>query len=218
MIERGRRDGQRLVARGLAVGGALVIADHAQHRLRIRPVAGEGAALGGDLGRGRIGAAGEDGGERAADRPAVVAVVRNARRHEQAADVGVAEAERAVVIGEARDFLRGELRHRDRNFERQRPQANRVLVAFDVERLGRRVAELQQVERGEIAGRVVEEHVFGARIGRADRPELRARVPVVDGGVILQAGIGGRPCGVADLLPQARGPSGSSRPCRRGGA
>ena len=41
MVERGRRDGQRLVARRLAVGGALVIADHAQHRLRIRPVAGE---------------------------------------------------------------------------------------------------------------------------------------------------------------------------------
>ena len=201
MIERGRRDGELLVAGGLALRGSLVIADHAQHRLRIRPVAGEGAALGGDLRRGRIGAAGQDRGERGADRPAVVAVVWNARRHEEPADVGVAEAERAVVVRQARDFPRGELRHRDRDFERQRPQANRVLVAFDVERLRLRVAELQQIERREIAGRVVEEHVFGARIGRADRPRLRACVPVVDGGVILQAGIGGRPCRVADLLP-----------------
>ena len=71
MVERRRRDGQPLVARRLAVGGALVVADDAQHRLRVRPVAGEGAALGGDLGRGRVGAAGEDGGERAADGAAV---------------------------------------------------------------------------------------------------------------------------------------------------
>ena len=202
MVERGRGDGELLVSRSLAVRRALVIADHPQHRLRIGLVPGEGAALGGDLGRGRISAAGENGGERGADRPAVVAVVRDAGRHEEPADVGVAEAKGAVVIGEARDLARRELRHRDRDFERQRPQANRVLVALDVERLGRRIAELQQVERGEIAGRVVEEHVFGARIGRADRPRLGAGVPVVDGGVILQARIGGGPGGVADLLPQ----------------
>ena len=175
MVERGRRDGELLVACGFAVGGALVIADHAQHRLSVRLVSRKGAAPGRDLGRGRIGAAGEDGGKRGADRPSVIAVVRDARRHEQAADIGVAEAERAVVIGEARDLPRGELRHRDRDFERQRPQANRVLISFDVERLGRGIAELKQVEGREIAGRVVEEHVLGARIGGADRPRTRGR-------------------------------------------
>ena len=172
MVERGRGDRERLVTRGLALRRALVVADHAQHRVCIGLVAGEGAAFCRDLGRGRVRPAGEDGGERGADRPAVVAVIRNARRHEQAADVGVAEAERAVVVGKARDLAGGELRHRDRDFEGQRPQANRVLVALDVERLGRRVAELQKVEGGEIAGRVVEEHVFGARIRRADRPRF----------------------------------------------
>ena len=77
-----------------------------------------------------------------------------------------------------------------------------MLIAFDVERLGRRVAELQQVERRQIAGGVVEEHVFRAWVRRADRPRLGTCVPVVDGGVILQARIRGRPGGVADLLPQ----------------
>ena len=65
-----------------------------------------------------------------------------------------------------------------------------------------RIAELQQVQRGQIARRVVEEHVFRARIGGADRPRCRAGVPVVDRRVVLQAGIGGGPGGVADLLPQ----------------
>ena len=104
MVERGRRDGEFLVAGSLAVGRALMIADHAQHRLRVGPVTGEGAALGGDLRRGRIGASREDRGERGADRTAVVAVVGNARGHEQAADIGVAEAERTVVVRKARDL------------------------------------------------------------------------------------------------------------------
>ena len=202
MVERGRGDRELLVSRSLAFRRALVVADHAQHRLRIGLVPREGAAFGGDFRRGRVSAAGENGGKRGADRPAVVAVVRDAGRHEEPADVGVAEAKGAVVIGEARDLARRELRHRDRDFERQRPQANRVLVALDVERLGRRIAELQEVEGREIAGRVVEEHVFGARVRRADRPELGAGVPVVDGGVILEPRIGRGPGGVADLLPQ----------------
>ena len=104
MVDRRRRDGERLVAGGLAFRRALVVADDAQHRLRIRLVAGEGAALGGDLGRGRVRPAGEDRGERRADRPAVVAVVWDAGRHQEAADIGVAEAEGAVVVREARDL------------------------------------------------------------------------------------------------------------------
>ncbi len=94
MIERRRRDGKRFVAGSLASAARLWLRDDAQHRLRIGAVAGKGAALGGDLGRGRIGAPGEDGAQGAADRPAESRVVRNARRHQQAADFGVAEAER----------------------------------------------------------------------------------------------------------------------------
>ena len=67
------------------------------------------------------------------------------------------------------------------------------------------VGELDQVDRGEVAGRVVEEHVLRARIGGDDRPRRRAGVPVVDGGVELDAGIGRLPRGVADRLPQVAG-------------
>ena len=64
------------------------------------------------------------------------------------------------------------------------------------------VAELQQVERGEIAGGVVEEHVFRARIGGADRAGRRAGVPVVHRGIVMQARIRRLPRSRTDLFPQ----------------
>ena len=42
VVERRRGDRKLLVAGGLAVGGALVVADDAQHRFRVRPVGREG--------------------------------------------------------------------------------------------------------------------------------------------------------------------------------
>ena len=164
----------------------------------------EGAELAGHFGRGRIGDAGHDGGERGADGAAFVGIVGDAGGHQQAADIGVAEAERAVLVGELGDLLRRELRHHHRDFEHHGPQAHGVLVGGDVDRAVR-VAVGQQVDRGEVAGRVVEEHVFRARVRRADRAAGRRGVPVVHRGVEVQARIGRRPGGVADLLPQVAG-------------
>ena len=191
-----------LVAGLLAVGGAAMVAHHAQHVLAVLLEARERPELLRHLGGGRVADAGHDRGERAADRAARVAVVRNAGRHQQPADVGVAEAERAVLVGELRDLLARKLRHQHRDFEHDGPQPDGVLVALDVERAGLLVAIGEQVDRGEIARRVVEEHVFRARIAGADRSGRRAGVPVVHGGVELQAGIGAGPGRVADLLPQ----------------
>ncbi len=72
--------------------------------------------------------------------------------------------------------------------------------AVDVERAVV-VLEGEQVERGEIAGRVVEEHVLRARVRGVDAAALGAGVPLVDGGVVLQAGVGAAPGGLGDLLP-----------------
>ena len=80
-----------------------------------------------------------------------------------------------------------------------------MLVARDVELLGLLVAEREQVHRRQIAGGVVEEHVLRARVRADDRARRRAGVPVVDGGVELQARVGAGPGGVADLLPQVAG-------------
>ena len=79
-----------------------------------------------------------------------------------------------------------------------------MLIGVDVERFVV-AAEAQQVERREVARRVVEEHVFRTRVRGADRTRLRAGVPVVDRRVELDAGIGGSPGGEADLLPEVAG-------------
>ncbi len=64
------------------------------------------------------------------------------------------------------------------------------------------VVEREQIGGRQIAGGVVQEHVFRARIGGADVAGRLAGVPVVHGGVEVQPGIGGGPGGVADLLPE----------------
>src|SRR5437868_9111030 len=77
-----------------------------------------------------------------------------------------------------------------------------MLVGVHVELLGRGVVERDQVGGGQVAGGVVQEHVFRARIGGADIARGLAGVPVVHGGVEVQAGIGAGPGGVADLFPE----------------
>ena len=64
------------------------------------------------------------------------------------------------------------------------------------------VQELQQVHGREVTGRVVEEHVLGARVGAADFAVFWASVPGIDGVVELDARISAGPGGVTDLLPQ----------------
>jgi hypothetical protein len=202
MVERHRRDLQAFIAGGLAMRGDAVVADDAQHVLGVLLVAREGAELARHLRRGRIGDAGHHRGQAAGERPALVRIVAEAHGHQQAADIGVAEAERAVLIGELGDLAARELRHRHRDLEHDRPEPAEMLVTGDVEALGLTVVELQQVGRGQIAGGVVEEHVLRARIRGADASRGRAGVPVVHRGVEVQAGIGRGPGGVADLLPE----------------
>ena len=97
VIERHRRRRHLLIAGALAMGGAAVVADHAQHVLAVLLVAGEGAEQPRHLGRGGVADAGHDGGERARDLAAGIGIVGQARRHQQAAEIGVAETQRAVT-------------------------------------------------------------------------------------------------------------------------
>ena len=77
-----------------------------------------------------------------------------------------------------------------------------MLVGIDVKRAGAGVVESEKIGGGEVTRRVVEEHVFRTRVRRADIARRLAGVPVVHGGVEVQAGIGGRPGGVANFFPQ----------------
>src|SRR5580700_2797702 len=78
-----------------------------------------------------------------------------------------------------------------------------VAVGFYVERaVG---GELQQVQAGQVAGRVVEEHVFAAGVAGVDSGRVLARVPAVDRGVVLHAGIATVPGGFGDLFEEIFG-------------
>jgi hypothetical protein len=166
VVERHRVDREALVALGEAVRGAAVVADHAEHVVRILLVAREGAELARDLGRGRVGHAGHDGGERAAERPAGFRVVRKAHGHQEAADIGVAEAERPVGVGQFGDLAARELGHGDRDLEHGRPEPAGVLVRLHVDAARGAVVEGEEVRGGEIAGGVVQETCTRSRGSR----------------------------------------------------
>src|SRR5579864_1973414 len=77
---------------------------------------------------------------------------------------------------------------------------HRVTVGFDIERAVR--GELQQIQAGQVAGRVVEEHVFAARIAGVDPVGVFRGVPAVDRGVVLHAGIAAVPGGFGNFAQQ----------------
>ena len=189
VIKRHRWHTQSFVARFLPVGRASVIADDAQHVAGVVVIAWERPELFRHFGARRIGNAGHDRRDRTADRAAFGRIVADAGRHQQPADVGKAEAERAIPIAQLGDFLGWELRHENGDFKNDGPQPASVLETGGVEDavLG---PEHHQVQRRQIAGSVIEEHVLRARVRRADRSRFRARMPVVDRGVELDARIG----------------------------
>ena len=104
-----------VVLLGGVVGGAAVVADHPQHGLAVLGEVGEGAEHRSHLGRGGVGDAGEHRGEGGGDGPALVGVVGDAAAHEQRAQVGVAQAQGAVVVGALGDLTAGELGHGHRD-------------------------------------------------------------------------------------------------------
>src|SRR5438105_12052550 len=78
-----------------------------------------------------------------------------------------------------------------------------MAIGFDIEgAVGR---ELQKIQAGQVAGGVVEEHVFAAGIAGIDASCVLRRVPAVDGGIELHAGIAAAPGGVGDFVEQIFG-------------
>ncbi len=181
-----------------------MVADHAQHGFAVALVGCEGTEFARHLGAGGVGIAREDSRERGAPLGAFDAVVGDAHAHEHGAQVRVAETQRAEIIGELRDGLAGELGHEHREFQHDGPQADAVAVALEIETaVGRE--ETAEVQGRQVAGGVVQEHVLGARIARVDGAARRAGVPLVDGGIELNAGVGAGPGGGVDLLPEFAG-------------
>ena len=121
-----------------------MVADHPKHMISVLRVTREGSQFASDFRRSGIGRAGHDRGQRGANRPAFIAVIGMTRRHQQPADIRVTKAKGAVIIGQLGNFFGWELRHQDRNFQGQGPEAASMLIGFNIEGLIG-VAELHQV-------------------------------------------------------------------------
>ena len=165
---------------------------------------GEAGAGLGDAGGLPVGIAAEDGGERPGEVASGIGVVGEAEGHQERAEVGVAEAEGAVVVGVLGDHLGRVAGGVDDDLHRGGDDGDGVAIGGGVE-LAAGGEELQQVEAGEVAGGVVEEHVLGAGVGGVDAGGVLAGVPLVDGGVVLHAGVAALPGGLGELVHEVAG-------------
>ena len=146
---------------------------HAVVRLAVLLVALVGAHRGRDLGRAPVGAAGHQRGDRGGRPAAGVGVVGDAVGHQVGAEVGVAEPELAERARVAADLLGRVARGTDDDLLREQHHVDGVLEGLDVERpVG--AAELHQVQRGEVAGRVVDVHVLASSWPRRRRRRCRS--------------------------------------------
>ena len=128
MIKRNWVHAELFIPIGFAMRSAAMVAHHAQHVISVLFVAREWAQFLRHFSGGLVSNAGHDCGERAADCTALIGIIRNAVRHQEAANIGVAQAKRAVFVGEFSNFLGRELRHQHRDLEHHRPQTNSMFV------------------------------------------------------------------------------------------
>ncbi len=130
----------------------------------LSPAASDRRAEFGDARRLQVSFAAHDGRHAGGIVAAGFGVVGQAGSHEQRAEIGVAQSERAEVVRVAGDGLGGIAGVVDQNLLRGDKNVDRMAVGRHVEgAVGR---ELHQVQRGQVAGRVVEEHVLRAGIAR----------------------------------------------------
>ncbi len=159
---------------------------------------------GGELGAHFIGMAGHQRGDRAGIGAAFIPVVAETVAHDQRAEIGITKAERAEGVRVFRNRLGRVAGAVHQDFLGDDEQSHSRLEASGVERaVG--LLEADEVERGEVAGGVVEKQVFGAGIGRVLAAASLAGVPGVDGGIELHAGVAAGPGAERDLAQQLAG-------------
>ena len=142
--------------------------------------------------------------ERSGPRTTLGRVVGVPESHQQCTQVGVAEAELAELEAVLPDLLRRVVGPADEDLLSREHHLDGVLVGVDIERAVL-VEVLEQVDRGQVARRVVDVHVLRAWVRPVDAVGVGRRVPPVDRGVELQTGIGALPGGLGDLAPQVAG-------------
>ena len=190
-----------------AAGRVPVHADHFQERLLVGRIAVERTGRLGDSRAGQIRLPAHDGGDRGRGIAPLVAVVWHAHRHQQRAQVSVSQAQRPEIVRILGDLLGRVAGVIDNDLLRHNHGVHRVAERFHVE-LPVRPHELHQVQRGQVARRIVHEHVLRTGVRSVDPRRVLARIPAVHRGIELHAGVaalvrrfGDLPHHVARLAP-----------------
>jgi hypothetical protein len=172
-------------------------------RMTSRNVAFERAGgFGGDARTGEVGLAAHHGSDGAGKVAALVAIVGHAHGHQQRAEVGETQPQRAERVGVFADSLGGIAGVIDNDFLRHDHGVDGVAEGLHVE-LAIGADELHEVQGRKIARRIVQKHVLRAGVGGVDAGRVLARMPAVDCGIELHAGVaalvGGFGDGAQDL-------------------
>ena len=133
-----------------------MFADHPQHRLAIDGIPGKGTMHLGNLGAGKVCLPGHQGGDGGGIRSTSIGVIRQTTRHEQCAKVGISQTKGPksnTVALNGRRRITGIIND---NFLCQDEDVDRLPVRFHLKLPIRE--ELQEIDRGQIAGSIVEEH------------------------------------------------------------
>ena len=120
--------------------------------------------------------------------PRLVAVVGEALRHQIRPQIRVSQSQRPEVMTDLLDLFGGIAGVVDDDLLSQDQDRYGMAERLGVE-LSVRLQELHQVQRGQIAGRVVEEDVLGAGVASVDGAGVGTGVPLIESGLELQAGI-----------------------------
>ena len=203
---------------GCAVCRQAVISDHPQHVFAVPVEALERTERLGHFGRSAVSVSGHYRGECAGDGPPQLAVIRDPHLHEQGSEICITESQSAEFVAQPRDLLARKLGHQNRNLQYHGPEPDGMAVLINGKILMALLVgfqKLQKVYRGEIAGGVIQKHVFAAGIAGIYPPVGRTGVPLVYRRIVLHAGIGACPGGISDIVPEFAGfhlPAGFWRP------
>ena len=173
----------------------------------------------GDLRRHGVGLATKHGGQGAGIGTGLLAVVGHSVYHQQRSQIGITQPQRPVIMAVAGNFLGGIGTEIHQDFHGGCEDADSRPVGIQIETaVG--AAELHQVQGCQVARRVIEKHEFRAGIGSPYATGCGAGVPIVDGRIELQAGIGAAPRSLGDLAHDFAGLVGLvhlARSAQRGG-
>ena len=194
--ERGRRLGSVD-----AVSRIAMLRDHAKHGVAVLVEASERAHHRGFFSAHRVSVTAHDGRQRSGPSPTLIGVVGNALEHEECPEIGVAQAQRPIVMRVLGDTLRRIAREVHEQLLADDEHAASVPIRFYVERTVF-LQELHQIQRRQVAGRIIEEHVLRAGVRGVDAVGIGRGVPIVDRRVVLNAWICAGPSGFRHHLPE----------------